>query len=173
MPGCPEYMHGTVPAITALFLRILYTALFVVFRENFSGRFCFCSQDFLAGNISTGTILDFPDFEPEIFGPANFRPDFFWIFQLSNRKKVQKISFPESIRIIILQRWQIPIFKRGSFFPTFAPNFFGFFNFQSKNFPAFQLSSRKIFHPGTFRPNFFCRPDFQTGRAGRDQLCGN
>jgi hypothetical protein len=40
--------------------------------------------------ISTGKILGFSNFAPTFFGPANFRPEIFWDFQLSNRKKFPK-----------------------------------------------------------------------------------
>jgi hypothetical protein len=49
------------------------------------------SEKFSAGKISTGKILDFLTFAPKIFGPANFRPEFFWNFQISNRKKFPEI----------------------------------------------------------------------------------
>jgi hypothetical protein len=57
------------------------------------------------------------DFRPEKFGRTNFRPEFFWIFQISNRKKLGR--------------------------KTFSPNFFAIFNFRTKNFPVFKISRPK------------------------------
>jgi hypothetical protein len=57
---------------------------------KFFGTFRILPELFSVFKISTGKFLGFSTFAPKIFGPANFRPDFFWNFQLSNRKK-----FPE------------------------------------------------------------------------------
>ncbi|WP_292370387.1 hypothetical protein [Methanoregula sp. UBA64] len=56
-------------------------------------------------------------FRPEKSGRTNFRPEIFWIFQISNRKKSGRRNF--------------------------SPNFFSFFNFQPENFLVFQLSRPK------------------------------
>jgi hypothetical protein len=57
------------------------------------------------------------DFRPEKFGRANFRPDFFWDFQISNRKKAGRKNF--------------------------SPKFFTFFNIRPEKFPVFKISRPK------------------------------
>lgn len=57
------------------------------------------------------------DFRPEKYGRMNFRPELFWFFQVSNRKKLGR--------------------------KTFKPNFFAIFNFRAKNFPAKKISRPK------------------------------
>jgi hypothetical protein len=57
------------------------------------------------------------DFCPEKSGHTNFRPELFWIFQLSNQKKSGR--------------------------KTFTPKFFTIFNFRTKIFPVFKISRPK------------------------------
>jgi len=57
------------------------------------------------------------DFHPKKSGRTNFRPELFWIFKISTGKFLG--------------------------FSTFAPTFFGFFNFRGKNFPAKRFSRPK------------------------------
>jgi hypothetical protein len=61
------------------------------FARNFYAGKCFDCKKKRAENFSTGKNSGFSTFAPKIFGPANFRPEFFWNFQLSSRKK-----FPEN-----------------------------------------------------------------------------
>jgi hypothetical protein len=69
-------------------------------------------------------IQDFFTFAPKIFGPANFRPEFFWNFQLSNRKKFPKTPIPgDSIQVDLRRRGEL-VAELTPFFPTFAPTFF-------------------------------------------------
>ncbi|MFA6361907.1 hypothetical protein [Methanoregula sp.] len=56
------------------------------------------------------------DFCPEKYGRTNFRPEFFWIFQISNRKKSGRKNF--------------------------TPNFFVIFNFRAENFWPKKISNR-------------------------------
>jgi hypothetical protein len=58
---------------------------------KFFGTFRILPELFPVLKISTGKFLGFSTFAPKIFGPANFRPEFFLNFQISNRKK-----FPEN-----------------------------------------------------------------------------
>jgi hypothetical protein len=123
--------------------------------------------------ISTGKFLGFSTFAPKIFGPANFRPEFFLNFQISNRKKFPKTQIPRDPILADLRRGRELVAELTPFFPTFAPTFFGIFNFQSKNFPVFKISSRKFFRLGTFNPKKFGLPEFQTDLARFDRSCGN
>jgi hypothetical protein len=68
-----------------------------------------------------------------------------------------------------LRRWRQSVVKLTTFFPTFAPTFFLFFNFQSKNFWDFQLSNRKKFAVPTFAAKFFGRKKFQIVQTGTDR----
>jgi len=63
-------------------------------QRNFFRIFRIFSEKFSAKKISTGKILGFSTFAPNFFGPANFRPEFFWDFQISNRKKFTENPIP-------------------------------------------------------------------------------
>jgi hypothetical protein len=70
-----------------------------LFRHQPDQRKCFrifrnFFKNFSAKKISTGKILGFSTFAPIFFGPANFRPEFFWDFKISNRKKFPKTHIP-------------------------------------------------------------------------------
>jgi len=61
-----------------------------------------------------------------------------------------------------LRRGSESVAELTPFFPTFAPTFFGFFKFQSKNFWDFQISGRKILAGKTFAAKKSGRTNFQT-----------
>jgi len=96
--------------------------------------------------------LDFSNSKPEKLRPEKFQSKNFYIFQLSRHKfsgkkfhGQKKYGFPYSITCIPetdLRRWCQSVAKLTPFFPTFAPDFFSFFNFQPENFPVFQISNR-------------------------------
>jgi len=94
-------------------------------------------------------------FRPEKSGRTNFRPAFFWIFKISTgnflrfstfaakffrQKKFRgqkKCGFPDAMASVPengLRRWCQSVAKLTTFFPTFAPTFFYFFNFRPENF---------------------------------------
>jgi hypothetical protein len=54
-------------------------------------------------------------------------------------------------------------------FPTFAPDFFGFFKFQTGKNPAKKFSRLKRSGRTNFRAENFCRKNFRTVRVGRDR----
>jgi hypothetical protein len=117
--------------------------------------------------------LGISTFAPKIFEPANFRPEFFWHFQLSSWKKFPETQIPKDPVAAGLRRGRELVTELTPLFPTFAPTFFLFFNFQPENFPVFQISNRNFFRPGTFNPKKFGLPEFQRERAGRDRSCRN
>ncbi|MFA5236509.1 MAG: hypothetical protein WC362_01475 [Methanoregula sp.] len=61
--------------------------------QNFSRHFGFLSGQIRAYKLSTGTFLDFPDFEPEKNLPEKFRANFFCDFQLSRQNFSGKKTF--------------------------------------------------------------------------------
>jgi len=71
-------------------------------------RSCPCPFQNFSGNFV---------FRPEKSGRTNFRPEFFWNFQISNQKKYGRRNF--------------------------SPIFFTIFNFRPENFLVFKISSRK------------------------------
>jgi len=107
---------------------------------DFLGGSGFCRNFFWVFKISTGKILGFLTFAPKFLAPGNFQPEFFWDFQLSSRKKFLKTRNTGTSIQAGLRRGRELVTELTPFFPTFAPTFFKIFNFQSKIFPAFQIS---------------------------------
>jgi hypothetical protein len=66
------------------------------------------------------------DFRPEKFGSTNFRPDFFWIFQISNRKKPGRKNLTPTFFTIFNFRG-----KKDPANPTFKPKSFGWKKFRT------------------------------------------
>jgi hypothetical protein len=62
-----------------------------------------------------------------------------------------------------LRRGSELVTELTTFFPTFAPKIFGFFNFRPENFPVFKISSRKILAGKTFVAKKSGRTNFQAG----------
>jgi hypothetical protein len=75
-------------------------------------------------------------FRPKKSGRTNFRPEFFWNFQISNQKKSGRRNFS-------------PTFF--SFFLLSTGNFFGFSTFAAKKSPGFMISGSRqpaVIHDG-------------------------
>jgi len=103
--------------------------------------------------------LQFPTFAAKFFRQKEFRGQ-------------KKCGFPDAMASVPendLRRWCQSVAKLTAFLPTFAPDFFSFFNFRPENFPVFQISSRKKSGPQTFEPEIFGRKKFQTVRPARDR----
>jgi|GEM_PF-7110871 hypothetical protein len=130
--------------------------------QKFLGHFRILPELFSVFYISTGKNLGFLTFAPKIFGPGNFRPEFFWIFQLSNRKKFPETQIPEDPAPTGLRRRSELVTELTPFFQLSRQLFFNFSTF-----------NRKIFRPGTFGPKKSGRPEFQRERARFDRSCGN
>ena len=113
-------------------------------------NFRFCSQNFSAVTISSGKFFGFSNFRAKIFW---IRPTFDWKFFGFFKFRTEKNS--QNLR---LGRFCYNRFTAGSesvaeltpFFPTFAANIFGIFNFQPENFPFFNFRA-EIFRPGNFQ----------------------
>jgi len=61
------------------------------YGKNFRAVLIFCQKK-IREKILAEKFMEFSDFNPRNFGLANFQPKFFFIFQLSNRKKIPKIQ---------------------------------------------------------------------------------
>ena len=123
--------------------------------------------------ISTGNFLKFSTFAPTFFSFFNFRPEIFYDFQISNRKKIPKTQIPGDPLMAGLRRGHESVvylffqLSTGNFlqFSTFNPKFFRIFKFQTENFSARELSVRKILRskhfsasePGPIGRTGFCR----------------
>jgi len=105
--------------------------------SKFFRQFSFPSGKIRAYKLSSGIFLDFSDFNPKIFAIFNFR---------SKNFPAKRISRPEKLRVSgchgLSSGERFTTEKRvgcvtNTFFPTFAPTFFSFFNFRPENFPVF------------------------------------
>jgi len=96
--------------------------------------------------------LDFSDFKPEKIRPEKFQSKFFCDFQLSTGKFFwflkfrgqKKFGFSDPNAGSVsqdLRRKRKLVTELTPFFPTFAPDFFGIFNFQPEFFSVFKISN--------------------------------
>jgi hypothetical protein len=137
------------PAIWIFVRKILAVQTFV---RNFFGFFRFRTGKNLAEKISRQLFLRFSTFAPKIFRQKNFHGQKKYGFSDPGVGSVSQD----------LRRGIESVAELTPFFPTFAPTFFGFFNFQSKNFLDFQISSRKILAGKTFAAKKSGCTNFQT-----------
>jgi len=106
----------------------------LVFRPEKSGRTNFRPEVLWVFQISTGKFLGFSNFAPTFFRFFNFQPEIFLVFEISRQKK-SGFSGPGAGSVSQgLRRRRESVAELTTFFPTFDRNFFGIFNFQSKNF---------------------------------------
>ena len=122
------------------------------FARNFFEFFRFQTGKDPAKISSRQLFLQILTFAPKIFRQKKFYC-----------QKKSGFSHPGAGSLLHdLRRRSELVVELTPFFPTFAPTFFGFFNFQSKNFPAFQLSNRKKIGRKTFAVKKFSRTRFRT-----------
>jgi hypothetical protein len=122
------------------------------FARNFFGFFNFQTEKNTAGKISSQIFLRFSTFDRKIFRFLKFHGQKKYGFSNSGVGSVSQD----------LRRRRELVAELTPFFPTFAPTFFRFFNFQSKNFWDFQLSSRKILAEKYFAAKKYGRTNFRT-----------
>jgi len=82
---------------------------------------------------------------------STFNRKFFWILKFHGQKKS---GFPDAMTCVPengLRRWCQSVAKLTTFFPTFAPTFFSFFNFRPENFLGFSNFEPKKFGRKNFR----------------------
>jgi hypothetical protein len=137
--------------------------------QTFSGNFGFCPEFFgifkfqtrknPAGEISVKKFLEFSTFNRKIFRFFKFRGQ-----KKSGIYDTRFLATDSDLRL-----WLQSIAYLTTFFPTFAPTFFLFFNFQSKIFYDFQLSTGKFSGFSNFAAKKISRKKFQTVRAGTDR----
>ena len=103
------------------------------FARNFFGFFNFQTGKNLAGKISIQIFLRFPTFDR----------NFFWFLKFRGKKKYGIPDPGAGTASQDLRRRSELVVQLTPIFPTFAPTFFGIFNFQPEFFWDFQISSRK------------------------------
>jgi len=87
---------------------------------------------------------------------STFNRKFFWILKFHGQKKS---GFPDAMTCVPengLRRWCQSVAKLTTFFPTFAPTFFSFFNFRPENFLDFSNFEPKKIRPTNFQSQNFC-----------------
>ena len=103
------------------------------FVRNFFGFFNFQTGKNPAGELSIPKFLRFSKFAPKIFRPGKFRGQ-------------KKFRFSDSMAYTLvedLRRGSELVAELTPFFPTFAPTFFGFFNFRPEKFWILEISNQK------------------------------
>jgi len=123
------------------------------FARNFFGFFNFQTGKNLAGKISIQIFLRFPTFDRK----------FFWFLKFRGKKKYGISDPGAGTASQDLRRRSELVVQLTPFFPTFAPTFFGIFNFQPEFFWDFQISSRKKSGKKNFAAKKSGRSNFRAG----------
>ncbi|MGA2161532.1 MAG: hypothetical protein ABSG28_04950 [Methanoregula sp.] len=137
---------------------------------KFSGNLDFCPEKSGPFELSAGTFLDFSTFNRKKYGRRNFNPKTFAIFNFRGKNfPARKISWPKKLRIsdpstgsVLQDSRREPADPADSvcFFPTFALEFFGFFNFQPEKIRPKKFRGKKDPVVPTFEPKIFDQKNF-------------
>ena len=123
--GPPSNQNQIAPKIFPAILIFVRKNLAVqTFDRKFFGFFNFQTEKNTAGKISSHLFLRFSTFDRKIFRFLKFH----------GQKKYAVFDPMPLAMEYDLRRGSELVAELTTFFPTFAPDFFGFFNFQSKNF---------------------------------------